>query len=387
MNTVSASPLRRLLVALAVAAACAASPAALAFGGGHFYIKKNLVSDGSVPAGHTDPNLVNGWGIAFNPYGFSWVSANGTGTSTLYDGAGNPQSLVVQIPSRSGSSGGNPTGIVYNGSTSGFVVSKGTSSGASPFIFSTEDGLIAAWAPAVDFAHAIKVVDNSAKGAVYKGLALSAGGSGSLLYATDFHNRKIDVFDSNFKPVKLAAGAFADAAVPAKFAPFGIQAINGNIYVTYAKQDGDAHDDVKGPGLGLVNVFDPNGRLIQRIVSTASLARAKLNSPWGLALAPAGFGRFSNRLLVGNFGDGAITAFDLSTGQCVGQLKSADGNPIIVDGLWGIAFGNGFQNQPVNTLYYAAGPHDEQHGSYGRIAVDPASADGDADDFSANDCQ
>jgi len=378
-------PVQRFCAALAVAAALAASPYAHAVGGGHFYVQKNLVSDGSVQAAHTDPNLVNGWGVAFNPFGFAWVSAGGSGTSTLYDGAGNPQSLVVQIPSPSSDTGGgNPTGIVYNGS-SGFTVSKGTASGPARFIFATEDGIIAGWSPTADGAHAIRAVNNSASGAVYKGLALSAGGSGNLLYAADFHNRKIDVFDSTFKPVTLPAGAFVDPEVPSIGAPFGIQAINGNIYVSYAKQDAAGHDDEKGEGLGLVTVFDPNGQLIKRIVSVPSLARARLNAPWGMALAPAGFGRFSNRLLVANFGDGKINAFDLATGQYVGQLKSADGKPIQIDGLWGIAFGSGFQNQPVNTLYFAAGPGDEQHGLYGRIDVDPTSADGDADDFSGED--
>jgi len=379
-------PVQRVCAALAACAVLAASPSAQAFGGGHFYTQKNLVSDGSVPADHTDPNLVNGWGLAFNPFGFAWVSAGGTGTSTLYDGAGNPQSLLVQIPSPGNDNGGgNPTGIVYNGS-SGFSVSKGATSGPARFIFATEDGVIAGWAPTVDGTHAIRVVDNSAGGAVYKGLALSAGGGGSLLYATDFHNRKIDVFDSTFKPVALPPGAFVDPDLPSIGAPFGIQAINGNIYVSYAKQDAAGHDDEKGEGLGLVNVFDPNGQLIKRIVSVPSLARARLNAPWGMAVSPAGFGRFSNRLLVGNFGDGKINAFDLVTGKCVGQLKSADGNPIQIDGLWGLAFGNGFANQPVNTLYFAAGPGGEQHGLYGRIDVDPASADGDDDDLSGDDC-
>jgi uncharacterized protein (TIGR03118 family) len=360
-----------LLVAMALASATAAQA------DGHSYLLKNLVSDGATPADHTDPNLVNGWGLAFNPFGFAWVAANGTGTSTLYDGAGNPQSLVVQIPSPGNDAGGgNPTGIVYNGS-SGFIVSKGAASGASRFIFATEDGLIAAWSPTVDGTHAIRAVDNSAAGAVYKGLAIGAGGSGGLLYATDFHNRKIDVFDSAFKPVTLPAGAFVDPQVPSIGAPFGIQAINGNIYVTYAKQDASGHDDEKGEGLGLINVFDPNGVLLKRIVAVDSLARQKLNAPWGVALAPAGFGRFSNRLLVGNFGDGRINAFDLASGHYVGQLKTADGKPIQIDGLWGIAFGNGYASQPVNTLYFAAGPGEERHGLYGRIDADPSGKDSD----------
>ena len=363
----------RLGPALTVALALAAAPATYA---GDFYKQHNLVSDGFVPADHLDANLVNAWGVAFNPFGPVWVADNGTGVSTLYDGSGNAQPLIVNIPSPGNSAGGgNPTGIVFNGST-GFVVTKGNTSGASKFIFATEDGLIAGWAPNVDSNHAIKVIDNSATtGAVYKGLALSAGGSGSLLYASDFHNNKIDVFDSAFMPVTLAPEAFTDPNLPMGFAPFGLQAINGNIYVSYAKQDADRHDDVQGKGLGFVNVFDPNGNLIRRVVT-----RGRLNAPWGMTLAPAGFGKFSNRLLVGNFGDGRINAYNLATGAFVGQLKAMDHRPIQIDGLWGLAFGNGFLGQPVNTLFFAAGPDDEQHGLYGRIDVAPGDDVDDASD-------
>jgi len=345
-----------------------------------FYQQKNLVSDGFVPADHTDANVINAWGIAFNPFGPVWVADNGTGVSTLYDGAGNPLSLVVQIPGPAGSSAtGNPTGIVFNGS-SGFAVSKGTASGASRFIFATEDGVIAGWAPAVDATHARRAVDNSTQGTVYKGLALSAGGKGSLLYAADFHNNKVDVFDSMFNPVTLAPGAFRDSHLPAGFAPFGLQALNGNIYVAYAKQDAQQHDDVQGPGLGFVSVFDPNGAFIRRVVS-----RGRLNAPWGMTLAPAGFGRFSNCLLIGNFGDGKINAYNLANGAFVGQLTNSHHRPVQIDGLWGIAFGNGFAGQPVNTLFFAAGVGGEQHGLYGRIdtvaehedAADEAAEHGD----------
>jgi uncharacterized protein (TIGR03118 family) len=317
-------------------------------------------------AENKDTNLINGWGIAFNPFGSVWVSDNGTGTSTLYDGNGKPQALVVQIPAPANAGGtGTPTGIVFNGST-GFVVSQGSASAASRFIFATEDGVIAAWSPTVDMTHAIRVVDNFAGNAVYKGLALSAGGSGSLLYAADFHNNKIDVFDNAFKPVTLPAGAFTDSNIPAGFAPFGLTAIAGNIYVSYAKQDAAKKDDVAGQGMGFINVFDPNGNLIRRLVS-----HGQLNSPWGMALAPAGFGKFSGRLLVGNFGDGMIHAYDFATGDFVGTLKDTGRRPIRIDGLWGLAFGNGFANQPVNALFFAAGPGDEKQGLYGRIDVAP----------------
>ena len=352
-----------LLVALAFAAA----PAAHAKG--HFYVQHNLVSDGAVPADNTDPNLVNAWGVAFNPFGPVWVADNGSGVSTLYNGDGIPQPLtpkplVVNIPlPKESSGGGSPTGIVFNGS-GGFTVSSGTSSGPSRFIFATEDGAIVGWAPSVDPTHAILLVDNSASGAVYKGLALSAGGSGPLLYATDFVNNKIDVFNGSLTPV-IIPGAFTDPRLPAGFAPFGIQAINGDIYVSYAKQSG-GKDELHGKGLGFVNVFDPSGHLIRRVAS-----RGNLNAPWGMALAPAGFGKFSNHLLVGNFGDGRINAYDTATGKFVGQLKAAHSRrPIEIDGLWGLAFGNGFASQPVNTLFFAAGPNDEANGLYGRIDVD-----------------
>ena len=324
------------------------------------YNVRNLVSDGALPAAQTDPNLVNAWGIAFNPWGPVWVADNETAVATLYDGAGNIVNLVVAI-----AGGENPTGIVFNGSTlirpKDFVVGNAAATGPAIFLFATEGGTIAGWAPNVDFTHTFNGVDNSAKGAIYKGLALSAGGSGSLLYATDFHNGRIDVFDASFAPVKLD-GKFVDPGIPAGYAPFGIQAIGGDLYVTYAKQDADRKDDVHGRGLGFVDVFDPNGHLVQRVAT-----RGALNAPWGLAVAPAGFGQFAGRLLVGNFGDGRINAYDLASGQFVGTMMGANDRPVHIDGLWGLAFGNGFLNQHVNTLYFTAGPNDEANGLYGRI--------------------
>jgi uncharacterized protein (TIGR03118 family) len=340
----------------------AASPVVHAADG--TYQQRNLVSDGAVTADNTDPNLVNAWGIAFNPFSFVWIAANGTGNATLYDGAGKPQSLVVKVPTARNTNGkGTPTGIVFSGAPIGFAVSKGGVSAPSRFIFATEDGTISGWAPTVDPTNAIRMVDNSEGGAVYKGLALSGAGNGALLYAADFHNNRIDVFDSAFKPVQTA-GAFNDPNLPEGFAPFNVQAINGNLYVSYAKQDSNRHDDVAGPGSGYVNVFDLRGNLIRRVAS-----RGALNSPWGMALAPAGFGAFSGRLLVGNFGDGKINAYDVATGNAVGSLTRSDQQPIQIDGLWGLAFGNGFANQPANSLFFTAGPGNEEHGLYGRIDV------------------
>ncbi|MBS0584463.1 MAG: TIGR03118 family protein [Proteobacteria bacterium] len=371
-------PLHRLVVAFFAAGAAIAGASPPPKDNGTYQLHM-LVSDGSVAADHVDANLVNAWGVAFNPFGVVWVANNHTGTSTLYDGAGNPLSLVVAIPSPADASGGSPTGIVFNAST-GFTVSNGTTTGASRFIFATEDGVIAGWAPNVDGTHALRAVDNSAGGAVYKGLALSAGGSGQLLYATDFHNGKVDVFDSKFAPASLPAGAFVDAKIPPGFAPFGIQAINGDVYVTYAMQDADKHDDVHGPGLGYVDVYDPNGKLLHRVVS-----RDPLNAPWGLALAPAGFGRLGGSLLVGNFGDGRINAYDPISGTLLGRLRDVQHVPVKIDGLWGIAFGSGSAGQPVDTLFFAAGPGGEEHGVYGRIDVLTSGSTATSDDDSHDD--
>lgn len=324
------------------------------------YVLRNLVSDGTIAAEHTDPNLVNGWGVAFNPVGFVWVSAADGMVSTLYDGNGVPQSLVVQIPTPVSTTGGNPTGIVYNGA-GGFLVDPDNPQSSSLFLFATEQGAIAGWSPAVDSTHAIMTVDNSASGATYKGLALGTGAMGQMLYATDFYHARVDVFDSGFQPVSLPAGAFTDPSLPPKYAPFGIQAIGSDIYVTYARQDASMTEEVTGPGMGFVDVYTSSGRLKRRVAS-----RGALNAPWGIAMAPEGFGRFSNALLIGNFGDGRINGYSHVRGRPMGALRDAAG-PIHVDGLWGLAFGNGVQNQPVNTLFFAAGPEDEEHGLYGRI--------------------
>jgi len=334
------------------------------------YQQHNLVSDGSVSADNTDPNLVNPWGIAFKPSSLVWIAANGTGNATVYDATGKPQSLVVKVPTTRNTNGeGKPTGIVFNivsntvsnEAPNGFKVFKNGVSAPSQFIFATEDGTISGWAPTVDPINAIRMIDNTESGAVYKGLALSAVGNDALLYAADFHNNRIDVFDSNFKRVQTEGGFF-DSNLPEGFAPFNVQAINGSLYVSYAKQDATRHDDVAGPGSGYVNVFDLRGNLIKRLVSQGAL-----NSPWGMALAPVGFGTFSGQLLVGNFGDGKINAYDVVTGNAVGPLVRPDQQPIQIDGLWGLAFGNGFANQPVNSLFFTAGPGDEEHGLYGRI--------------------
>jgi uncharacterized protein (TIGR03118 family) len=377
MNTLRS---RTYLVAFAVACAMALVAPARTHAvtaqdsdgrGSSFYSVHNLVSD-TLPAAHKDSDLVNAWGIAFNPTAVVWVADNGTGVSTLYDGAGVKQSLVVTIPPATGAAPpSNPTGIVFSGG-SDFVVRQGAASGPARFIFATEDGTIAGWAPNVDATHAILAVPLSATGAIYKGLALAGNGGAHFLYAADFHNGRIDVFDSTFHPATLPGG-FVDLALPRGYAPFNVQNILGNLYVTYAKQDADRHDEIAGPGFGFVDVFDANGNLIRRVAS-----RGRLNAPWGVALAPADFGRFSNTLLVGNFGDGRISAFDLKTGEFRGQLRTADNRALAIDGLWGLAFGNGVAGQPANALFFTAGPDEEKHGLYGRIDAVPAVDEHDA---------
>jgi uncharacterized protein (TIGR03118 family) len=338
-------------------------------GGSDSYLATSLVTTAK------DPHLVNAWGIAFNPNGFVWVANGGTGTSTLYDGKGNlappPPSgpLVVTIPAPAGQAESKPTGIVYN-SSSDFAIKKGKDSFPSLFIFATETGIIAGWNPSVNQNKAVTRVNNSGAGAIYKGLALGSNGSGHFLYATDFHNGHIDVFDATFKSVTLPAGAFTDPRIPAGFAPFGIQNLNGNLYVTYAQQDANKEDDVAGPGLGYVRIYDTKGKLIRRLIS-----RGKLNAPWGIAFAPANFGEHSNHLLIGNFGDGKINAFELESGVPKGTLskKSSSGvvAPIRIDGLWGLSFGNGVKDQPIETLFFTAGPKGETEGLYGKINAVP----------------
>lgn len=324
------------------------------------YLQHNLVSDGFIPAAHTDPNLVNAWGIAFNPDAVAWVADNGTGKATLYDGTGAPAPLVVTLEPPTGATSATPNGIVFSGGAE-FVISGNGKSAPARFLFATEDGTIEAWSPMVDATHAQIVVDVSSSNAVFKGLALAGSGTGLFLYATDFHNGHVRVFNSSFQPVSLA-GSFEDPNIPAGFAPFGIQNVGGDLFVTYAKQDADAHDDVKGAGNGFVDLFDAQGHLLRRFAS-----RGELNSPWGIALAPASFGRFGGRLLVGNFGDGFIHAYDFATGEPLGALRRPDGSALHIDGLWGLAFGNGLKDQPTNVLFFAAGPADEAHGLYGRI--------------------
>jgi uncharacterized protein (TIGR03118 family) len=332
------------------------------------FVATPLVSNGAMAGTVTDPSLINPWGLAASSDGPIWVANNATQTSTAYDGAGTKQ-IAVSIPA--GTRGlANPTGVVFNGTTD-FAVSNGSASAPATFIFDGEGGTVLAWSPNVSPATATIAYDDGTGGAVYKGLALAANASGSFLYATDFHNAKVDVFDAQFHKVS-AAGGFVDPALPTGFAPFGIQAVQLGttpvIVVTYAQHTTDTPDEeVKGPGMGFANVFDTNGTLLMHLSAPAG----NLNAPWGVALAPANFGSFSNMLLVGNFGDGVINAFDPTSGAFVDTLKDAMGQPIAIDGLWGLLFGNGTNNQPATTLYFAAGIADEAAGLYGHIDVSP----------------
>jgi len=343
------------ILALWAASMAPAAAGALSGSAPGGYVRTNLVSDVPGKAQVLDPNLVNAWGMAAGPSTPVWVSAADSGVSTLYRGAAGatPVSivpLVVTIP------GGAPTGQVFN-TTTGFEVAPGQ---PAAFIFASESGNITAWNPTLGTSAATMA---STPDAVYKGLALASTSSGSYLYGANFHAGTIDVFDSTFARTTVS-GSFTDPNLPVGYAPFNVQEISGSLYVTYAQQDADAHDDVPGLGHGFVDVFTPDGAFVRRLVS-----QGRLDSPWGLALAPSDFGRFSGALLVGNFGNGRIHAYDPSTGRLLGTL-SANRHPIVIDGLWGLRFGNGVAGN-TNSLLFTAGPKDESHGLFG--VINPAS--------------
>lgn len=319
------------------------------------FTKTDLVADTAIAGTITDPNLVNPWGMSYSPSGPFWVSDNATGLVTVYNGAGSIQSLVVTIPGAGGAAGGSVTGQVYN-STTDFVM---LGLGPSKFLFVTEDGVLSSWYAGTS---AVLQNDQSSTGAIYKGLAIGSNGSANFLYATNFHSGQIDVFDTSFALVN----SFTDPSIPTGYAPFGIQTINGKLYVTYALQDGAKEDDVPGAGHGYVDVFNMDGTVSLRLISNGSL-----NSPWGLAVAPAGFGSVSNALLVGNFGDGRIIAYNLTTGAEIGRLNDSNGDPIVIPGLWGLLFGNGGSAGSTGELFFTAGPSDETHGLFGKITPIP----------------
>ncbi len=358
-----------------------------------FFVQTNLVSDLANIAKFQDPNLVNSWGLAHSPTGPWFVADNGTGVSTAYNGNGRPfpSSLptVITIPPPAGSPAGTtsaPTGIVFNSVNStnrdDFVVSANSKSGPSIFMFATEDGTISGWNKNVDPTHAILAVDRSKvvmgqfTGAVYKGLATGRSNNQDFIYATNFRFGTVDQFDANFHLVR----SFTDQELNEQcdltvltnqcFAPFGIRNIGGKLFVTFALQKAGTpgqpntfkHDDQAGLGNGFVDVFNTNGQFLRRFAS-----KGKLNSPWGLTLTPNDFGPFSNDLLVGNFGDGHINIFNPATGAFLGQLPDQAGDPITINGLWGIDFGNGGSAGERDELFFASGLNDEANGLFGKI--------------------
>ncbi|HVS35787.1 MAG TPA: TIGR03118 family protein [Gemmataceae bacterium] len=393
-------------------------------------LQTNLVSDLPGVAAVTDPNLVNPWGISESSGSPFWISDNNAGVSTLYNvpGANNTavsiNPLVVSIPTPVdllGASGA-PDGTVFNpdgGAAGGFKVSGLSKTGAATaasaiFLFATEDGTIVGWNPGVNptgfdpakaGTYGIIAVNNSGNnftepdpnqqtGAVYKGLAVATSStpifskdpaSTAVLYATNFRSGQVEVYDANFGRVPLPAGAFSDPSIPKGFAPFNVQVLNGLVYVTYAKQDATRHDDVAGPGSGFVDVFNLNGTPALAKGNMRLASGGALNSPWGLAIAPQGFAGINAPnndavLLVGNFGDGRINAFDASTGAFLGQLKDPDGEPIQIDGLWALKVGNGGAGGATNTVYFTAGLFHETHGLFGSLTTAaPGSPEGQAE--------
>ena len=339
-----------------------------------------------------DPNLVNPWGVGESATSPFWVSDNGNGTSSLYNTPGQPQALVVDIPAPGDPLGasGAPTGLVFNLALAenAFRIAGVNSSGTAVtapavFLFAAEGGTILGWNPGVNppntppasqGTHAIIAVDNSANpntasGAVYKGLAIARDSSSGnvFLYTTNFRAGTVEVYDTSFHPVTLSPGAFTDPHLPRGYAPFNIVPITLNntteLVVTYAVQNAEKHDDVAGQSHGIVDTFDLAGHMLARFAQ-----HGQLDSPWGVALAPAGFGQFGGDLLIGNFGNGHINAFDPMTGEFLDKVRDAHGKAIAIDGLWTIMFGNGGNGGLRGTLYFTAGPNDESDGLFGSLA-------------------
>jgi uncharacterized protein (TIGR03118 family) len=351
-------PNRLVMTFACVATMALAAPAAAQKD--NAYVQHNLVSDSAEIPADVHDGKINSWGIAASARSPWWIANADSGTSSVYNTSGPfpVLQLLVAVP-------GEPTGTVFNGG-SGFQLVSGMPSSAALFLFASEDGTISGWNFTVNPAQAMVVFTSPNPGASYKGLAIALNTvRGDVLYAADFHNAHVDIIDAGLHLVD-APGAFVDPGLPAGYAPFGIQNINNMIFVAYAKQDEDAEEEVAGEGLGYVDVFDSAGGFIRRVASQGAL-----NAPWGMTLAPANFGRFSGDLLVGNFGDGRINAFDGQTFEPRGHLKRPDQKPIVIDGLWGIGFGNGGGAGPTTTLFFAAGPEEESHGLFGRLDLAP----------------
>jgi uncharacterized protein (TIGR03118 family) len=338
-----------------------------------------LASLGLPAAAHVDPNLINPWGVSSTPTSPYWVSDNNSGFSTLYTAAGVQVSPPSPVTIADAASPANSTGQVFNGNASLFIVTNGLppgdpnfKSGGANFIFDTENGTISGRSNAVAASQSFIAVNNSGSGAVYKGLAIATTANGTFLYAANFNSGKIDVFDSNFKP---AAGFnFTDPQPPPAvppgavgWAPFNVYSDgNGHLFVSYAAQNAAKHDDVAGSGNGFIDEFDTIGNFIKRVATGGVL-----DSPWGLDIAPAGFGAFANDLLVGNFGNGEINVFDPNTDLLVGTLTDNNGNPIVIGDLWALAPGNNSTGSDPNAVYFTAGLQDEMHGLFGDLSVVP----------------
>ena len=326
-----------------------------------------------------DPHLVNPWGVGESAASPFWISENGAGISTLYNTAGSPQALAVTIPSPGQplGNGGAPTGVVFNidgGALGGFKISGVTAGGlpttqASVFLFSTEDGTILGWNPGVNpvgfdpsKAGTYAIIAAHPLGATYKGLAIATDGTGTTrLYAPNFHAGTVDVFDTSFNRVSTSGG-FVDTGLPRKYAPFNVVLLGGKLFVTYAVQDEDAEDDVAGMSHGIVNTFDLAGRFLQRFAQ-----HGQLNSPWGVALAPASFGVLAGTVWIGNFGNGQINAYNPTTGEFIDKVRNPRGQAIVIDGLWSLKVGNGGNGGLANTIYFTAGPNDEKDGLFGSL--------------------
>jgi uncharacterized protein (TIGR03118 family) len=325
---------------------------------GGTYAVTPLVSDVPGAAAATDPNLVNGWGLARSATSPWWVADNGTDRATLYTSAGAINPLVVGVD-------GGPTGTVFAGIPDNFLVASTASPALAPanFIFSSEDGMIRAWRGG---SSAALVTAHGQPGAIYKGLAIAQPTPGNpVLYAADFHNARVDVFNGAWQDI-TPGDAFVDPMLPAGYAPFGIQTIGSRVFVSYARQDADAEDELAGQSLGFVDAYDLAGNLLQRVAQ-----RGQLNAPWGLAMAPSTFGRYAGDLLVGNFGDGQINAYEETASgfEHRGTLRDTSGQKLVIDGLWALEFGNAGSNGSPDTLFFTAGPNEESHGLFGTITV------------------
>jgi uncharacterized protein (TIGR03118 family) len=313
-----------------------------------FAVERTDLDSDQAGAAHTDPNLTNAWGIAINPTAeVFWVSSNHGGSTPVYDATGTIESVDPTVPALTGSDPGSPTGQVFN---------SGTNFMGDKFVVDTEDGQILGWPGTGNF------IQRATKdGAIYKGLALIGTNTKQMLVATDFHDGTVDLYDTTYAAV-TKAGAFTDSSIPAGFAPFNVMPIGDTVYVTYAKQNSEQSDDQAGAGNGYVSVFTTDGTYTKTLIS-----RGELNSPWAVALAPASFGALANTLLVGNFGDGAIHAFDPDSGALVGQLSSDTGEALLIPGLWDVKVGPTGTTDLSDTLFFTSGPSHESHGVFGSL--------------------